>query len=278
MKLIKITKSGYVFIFITIFLGFASINTANNLLYLITSCLLGFMGISGFFGKRNIENFEFSIKTPEEIYTNRDFSLNLKIKNRKKFFPSFLINIKIQDKILKIPFIDKFFEIEESIIFKFQKRGWHKINKIYIFSPFPYNFFVRSKKYPVNLKVLVFPEPLKFSIKNLYIEQSSKGEKFIDEKGFTGDIIKIREYSDSDPMRLIHWKISSKYENLFVKELSSEGGKPIIIDFEKFQIKDVEKKLSYLTYLVLHHENFILKVNGKYLKDKREILTFLAHY
>lgn len=47
-----VPKAGFFYILLTIFLGVAAVNTANNLIYLVVSALLGFMGISGFFRRQ----------------------------------------------------------------------------------------------------------------------------------------------------------------------------------------------------------------------------------
>jgi len=39
-------------------IGFAAVNTGNNLLYLLVSALLGFMAVSGVLGKWNLAGVE----------------------------------------------------------------------------------------------------------------------------------------------------------------------------------------------------------------------------
>ena len=39
---------------LTLLLGFAAVNTGNNLLYLLVSALLGFMAVSGILGRLNL--------------------------------------------------------------------------------------------------------------------------------------------------------------------------------------------------------------------------------
>ncbi len=276
MKSIKITKSGYIFILTTIFIGFAAINTGNNLLYLITSCLLGFMGISGFFGKRNIESLSVKLKYPNDIFANREFSLNIEVKNKKSIFPSWLIKVKVNEDIVIVPYIDKNKSEKKSILMTFEKRGINEINEVYIFSSFPFNFFIRSKKYNLNYKLLVYPEPIKY---NIFQESDSKinsGVEELNKPGYSNDLINIKTYFN-DPVKLIHWKLSSKYDELLVKVLSTHSNKPLLIDFDKIDL-ELEKKLSAITYLVCKKDNVILKIKKKILKSRKEILKNLALY
>jgi len=60
-------------------LGFAAVNTGNNLIYLMASGLLGFMAISGILGKWNLSKIRISCTPPEEVYDGLPtlFSINL---------------------------------------------------------------------------------------------------------------------------------------------------------------------------------------------------------
>ena len=48
-------------------LGFAAVNTGNNLLYLLVSALLGFMSVSGVLGKWNLGRVEVRYLPPDEF-------------------------------------------------------------------------------------------------------------------------------------------------------------------------------------------------------------------
>ncbi len=87
--MIKITKAGWIYIGLTIFLGVAAVNTGNNLVYLIVSAMLSFMGISGFFGRKNIDKLQIEPEFPEEIYAGVETPVRIVIKNQKRFLPSF---------------------------------------------------------------------------------------------------------------------------------------------------------------------------------------------
>ena len=74
---------------VTLALGIASVNTGNNLLYLITSAFLSFMLLAGVFGKRNVEALDIEVSFPEEIYANKEAFIKIKVINKKKDSTSF---------------------------------------------------------------------------------------------------------------------------------------------------------------------------------------------
>ena len=281
MKIIKITKAGYLYIFTTIFLGFAGINTGNNLVYLITAFLLGFMGISGFFGRQNIYGLNIFLESPDEVFANKEFPLKIIIENKRKFLPAFLINVNVNGKEVLFPFIKEKNSASVLLPFKFYERGINKIDNISISSVFPFNFFIRFNYLNIAFEKIVFPEPI--NINNILIIDDKKkktGENSIDKKGFTGDLISIREYRERDSIKFIHWKSSAKVDNLMVKEISDEADNIFSLDFNKINIPNIEKKISYITYLILtltrKGKKLYLKIDEKIIKNRFEMLKTLA--
>lgn len=235
----------------TIFLGFAAINTANNLIYLIVSALLSFMGVSGFIGRRNIQRLEIEILPPDEIYANIQTPVKIRIKNNKKFLPSFLIRVLLFGKVTLLPFIDRRASSDKFIEITLNKRGQNTIDNIFVCSVFPFNFFIRCKKIQESLKLIAFPEPLKchLSQSDSSDKDKKKGDTSTDDIGFDSELISIRNYTTGDPLKYIHWKASAKTDRLKTKELSSLETEPVLIDLEDLPF-DTETKLSCATYLI----------------------------
>jgi len=232
-------------------LGFAAINTANNLIYLIVSALLSFMGLSGFLGRRNIQDLEVILETPEESYDSIPFVSVVRLINKKRFMPSFLIRCNILNYKVFFPFIDNNTSTVAYTEMRFKGRGKHKIDRIYVCSVFPFNFFVRCKSLSQPLEVLIFPAPLVcdsgyFDISE---EKQHRGEVNSDKPGFDSDMISIRNYIPGDPFKLINWKATAKTGNLKTKELSSLLYEPVIIDLKDIPF-DLEKKLSCAVFMI----------------------------
>jgi uncharacterized protein (DUF58 family) len=91
-----------------------------------------------------------------------------------------------------------------------------------------------------------------------------------------------------DPLKYIHWKATAKTGKLKTKELSSLAHRPVIIDFEKVSIANIEERISSIAYAIVQFcKNNIpvgLKINGNlYLPDvssahKINLLRELALY
>jgi uncharacterized protein (DUF58 family) len=249
---IKITKAGWLYIAVTLFLGFSAVNTGNNLVYLIVAAFLSFMGISGFFGKRNLSKIDIDLGLPEEIYARTGFPLRVSLINNRSFLPAFLIKVRLPDHEVLFPFVDAKAEDLKYIPFSLNERGIARLGDIYVCSVFPFNFFMRCRKIDGVFETVVFPQMKKCALPDfIERERKSGGEKSVDKTGYEADIISTRDYIKGDPLKYIHWKASARTGKLKTKELSSLSHQPIIIDFDSVQIRNIEEKISCITYIIV---------------------------
>ncbi|MBK3331787.1 DUF58 domain-containing protein [Persephonella atlantica] len=249
--MIKITKAGWIYIFLTIFLGVAAVNTGNNLVYLIESAMLSFMLVSGFFGRRNLDSLDIQIDLPEEVFARTEFPVKIRIKNRKRFIPSFLLTIHFEGNKLIVPYVGAGEEYTFVINHTYSKRGILHIRDFNVCSVFPFNFFIRCIIYKKNIPVVVYPYPKRCSILQNSSEKSrGKTERAGKGYGSHGEIISVRDYTRGDTIRWIHWKASAKTGELKTKEFSGIGSEPVIIDLDQMD-GGKEEKISCATYVVL---------------------------
>ncbi|MCX7966224.1 MAG: DUF58 domain-containing protein [Syntrophorhabdaceae bacterium] len=266
--MIKITRAGFLYILLTIFLGISAINTGNNLIYLIVAALLSFMGISGFFGKNNLFRIEIDIEFPQEIYAKNEFPLKVTLRNKKRVLPVFLMKVHINGKDAFFPYVDPKGTETRYINISFPKRGRYIIDHIYVYSVFPFNFFTRYRSLEKTFECIVFPPLKECSLITLYEKNKRlKGDRTSDSIGYDTDIVSIREYVYGDPLKYINWKATAKTGKLKTKELSSLVYRPVFINFDEVLISDLEERISCVAYTVLK----LIKANmpvGLRIKDK----------
>ncbi len=287
--MIRITKAGWIYIFLTLFLGFSAINTGNNLVFLVVSALLGFMGVSGFFGKANLSRITVYVEVPAEVYAGKSSLLKIRLRNDRKFFPAFLLTIRMRGSALLFPYIATKSEAAGSLRFFFDSRGIHTFQSVELCSVFPFNFFIRSTTIETNLTVVAFPEPRRCEMVRLFEKDVLRGdEQSSDTRGYDSEVQTIRDYIQGDPLKYISWKATAKTGDLKTKEMSTLLCRPTIIDFEAVQVKNVEEKLSCVTYAILQllsrNSPVGLKISGKLFKPglsrqhKITLLKVLALY
>jgi uncharacterized protein (DUF58 family) len=214
--------------------------------------LLGGMAASGVFGKRNLSRVEVDVQFPREIYANRDFTVQVRLSNRRRYLPVFLMRTKIGAKEALFPFVDKKSQGHAHLPFSFPRRGLHRIDAVYVESRFPFNFFVRAAKLDKPIEVLVFPEPVKYNeVLQRNQERGAKGESHAGQRGDGSELVAIRDYLPGDPRKYINWKASAKTGALKTTEFEALSQQPVIIDFDRVDIRNVEEKLSAIAFMVL---------------------------
>jgi uncharacterized protein (DUF58 family) len=249
---IKITKAGWLYIVLTIILGFAAVNTANNLIYIVASALLSFMAVSGLFGKNNLVKIDISVDFPAEVYAGRTFPVKVTLANNRNLLPAFLIRVSIERDVVLFPYVEARQKDSKYINTCFAQRGKYYISEVSISSIFPFNFFIRSKAIQSYQETIVFLEPRACTLLTKDENQSKNlGEHNSLIHGYGDDITSIREYSHGDPLKYINWKATAKTDKLKTNKFSSNQSRPVMLDITLLPLHGLEAKLSCLTYLIL---------------------------
>jgi len=193
------------------------------------------------------------LQFPREIYANRSCGIKVTLSNKRRYFPVFVMRTRFAETFAFFPFVDRNSEATAHVPVSFSRRGRVEISRIYLESRFPFNFFVRSRKIDNASEVLVFPEPLACDPARIFTRGSgSRGESSGRHRGEGSDLLLIREYIPGDPLRYINWKASAKTGGLKTTETAAPSERPVTIDFDSVEIKDLEEKISCITFVVLN--------------------------
>ena len=245
---VKVKRSGAVFIGVTVFLGVAAANTGNNLLYMIVSSMLALMLVSGTSSILNLKGLRLKLIPPSEVFANRRAKFRI-VLYKEKFFPSFLIRVSSESDEVLLPIVDRSLR-EEFLELRFPKRGVHRKVRLTLSSDFPLGMFIRQTDIEVDTELIVFPEPVPTDIPKAGKSFKEEGQSELPSKtkGYE-ELRSIKPYG-GEPMKLIHWKLSAKKDELMVKELLQEEKEPVVLRFESIK-GSVEEKLSKLAYLTI---------------------------
>ncbi|WP_448384588.1 DUF58 domain-containing protein [Desulfosoma sp.] len=288
--MIRITRAGWIYVVLTVAVGFAAVNTANNLIYVITSVLLGFMLISGIAGKFNLEAVQVQLALPDEIYAESPAPMVVRVRNRRRFLPVFLISVHVGPNAAFFPYLDRKSEATQTIPIHFPRRGLSPPMPVWVASLFPFGFFVRTRLVDPLPSVLVFPKLTPSPYPAAPLDRTSKGEDRSLERhtGEDHDLRSIREYQAGDPLKKIHWKSSARTGRWLTKEFSMPARDTVVVDLDQMRGHDVEKALSCAAFVINAAARRGAAVglfvgNRRYepqasLAHKRKLLTVLALY
>lgn len=211
--------------------------------------MLGFMAVSGIFGLRNLQKLDFSLKFPDEIYCSIPAQLTIQLTSKRSILPHFLLTLHIKGSAADFHILKSKESREQKLLVTFKVRGAGIITRAAVSSPFPVNFFVRSNLFTLDADYLVFPQPVPLPSGWLDGDRKNTGNIAQTRKGNSGETESIGQYTEAEPLKQIHWKLSARHDELLVKEMSSETGKPVIIDLDGLP-GGIEERLGHAAFLI----------------------------
>ncbi len=247
---LRITKAGALYVGVTLFLGFAAVNTGNNLLFLIVAALLAFMAVSGLCGWQNIKGLHAVMELSDELYAGRESFVTVRLENRKRYFPSFLLDLTvITGGSASFFMLPRNGNDSDLLSLTFFRRGRQAPIPAKLASPFPANFFVRWTGVPICSNCIVFPEPLPCDASELKEILRWQGGVSPQRKGTDGDLARIFDYTGAEPLKMIHWRLSARSQDLKVKEQTGTVLVPILLNPDNLP-GGMEERLSRAAWLV----------------------------
>lgn len=211
------------------------------------------MSVTGLAGMYNIKGLVPELLPPEEIFAGVATPCRLRIRNTKRWLPSFLIRLECPGgRVATIPIVPRRGAAEGSLGLTFSERGRAGIGAVTVSSTFPVNFFTRYWIFPEEREVIVFPRLSPGMPAGGVHEAKRTGESIRQDRGVDGELERISAYSGKEPLRMIHWKLSARSDELLVKEFGRQAAAPLIIDLDTRDGLDPEERISRAAWLVKH--------------------------
>jgi uncharacterized protein (DUF58 family) len=89
----EVTKAGVVYVLVTLVIGIAALNTGNNLLYIVVAAMLAAILVSGVVSALVLRGLELEVGLPEHVFAGRAVAGRIKLRNPRRFLPSFSIRV-----------------------------------------------------------------------------------------------------------------------------------------------------------------------------------------
>ena len=232
---IRLTSEGTRFLLFTFGIGFAAINTGNNLFYLLLAMMLSLIVISGLLSEHCLRRLEFRRHVPDLIMANEPTTLTLSVTNRNRHLPSFSLRLldvvegQDVDRGLAIHFLPPQSSVLLSYPLLATKRGWIRFEGIRAQTLFPFGLFLKKGLYPTEAHLLVSP-PIKPLTLRFIDELVSEGQgEPLPRRGDGTQLYNLRLYQPGDDSRAIHWMTTARTSQLIVRETEAEDQRRITV-------------------------------------------------
>jgi uncharacterized protein (DUF58 family) len=224
---LKFTRDGRYFVGLTLGVGFAAINTGNNLLYLILGMLLSLIIVSGILSEMVLRGLTVRRQLPQQIFAGHPFLTGITLDNDKSRLPSF--SIEVEDVVrgqsvtkkcyfLKVPAGAR---QQTSYRGELPRRGAYRYDAFLVSTRFPFALFRKSHTLPAADEVVVLPRIHPVDVQP-EAAQTQLGASARPERGVGREFHGLRPYRDGDDARDIHWKRSARERKLVLREYERE--------------------------------------------------------
>ena len=220
-RTIRPTRDGWWCLAAALGLGFAAMNTGNNLLYLLASLLLALIVVSGVLSEQAMRRLRLSPVVPEEIYVGRPVLLGARVANGKRWLPSYSITLRVADRRLYVDRLAAGAEVLVTWESTFAARGRTRLPGVRVTTRFPFGLFVKTGRPLLEDHAIVFPavRPIDPAGRRRLM---AGGAQSLHRRGRGHDLYNLREYRAGDDRRLIHWRSTARVGALMVREMEAE--------------------------------------------------------
>jgi len=218
------TRDGWWCLGAALGLGFAAINTGNNLFYLLVSMLLGLIIVSGVLSEQSIRRVRVEAILPHELFAGQAALLVARVVNRKRWRTSYSITVEVLggDHSAYLARLEAGGERLVTWSEAPRARGPWRLAGFKVATRFPFGLFVKAAQLPPSAEALVYPavRPLSPDRRR---ELAGTGVAPAPRRGRGHGLHDLREYRFGDDPRLIHWRSSAKSATLMVRELEADA-------------------------------------------------------
>jgi uncharacterized protein (DUF58 family) len=237
-RTLRPTRAGWLFFALTFGVGFAAMNTGNNLLYMVLSLLLAFLVLSGVLSESALRGIRVERRLPAEIYAETPARVVLEIHNGQRRIPSYAVVVEdlLGEDLERARPGGRVFAFRigpgehEARAYRLRAaaRGPLAFAGFRVVTRFPFGLFSKAMRIEAPAQALVYPavDPLRISETGASTAAgssdpgSARGRPSAEASG-------LRAYAPGDPFRHIHWRASLRRGAILVRDRERERDREV---------------------------------------------------
>ncbi len=224
---LKFTREGKYFLGITLGVGFAAINTGNNLLYLLLGMMLSLIIVSGVMSELSLRTLTVKRRLPARAQVGRSHLVEIEVYNNKSRVPSYAI--EVEDLRAGQPADKRCFFLKISPrstqIAAYRrtplKRGLERHTGFRIATRFPFGLFEKSREVGSPDELVIYP-----AVDPVRLPHRGHGESAGDAgplgRGAGEEIYALRPMRQGDDPRDIYWRKCTVPGQMVLRERARE--------------------------------------------------------
>jgi uncharacterized protein (DUF58 family) len=237
---LEITRSGWLFILLTLAVGFAAINSGANLLHAIFGAQMALIVGSGILSESMVRRTVARRVVVGEIFAGQPAAVNVELSNIDPRGEVFSVSVEDDDRHATDDACAPVFavrigaarttKVPTTVVLT--RRGRHPMPAAVVATRFPFGLFVKRRELARGEPLLVYPR--------IHEVQTTHAEDPLTELGDAprrraraGEFFALREYRDGDDLRRMHWPAVARLGRPVVRELESDGDRQLVLELDE---------------------------------------------
>jgi uncharacterized protein (DUF58 family) len=219
---IRFSRGGAAFTGGAFAIGFAAINTGNNLLYLLLGAMLGFIAVSSWLSEQVIGAISVQRRVPRGVTVGNPLRIQYEVRNERKRIPA--LALEIGEEALPgrafVPLLRAGATTLARSENRFARRGIFPLDGITISTSFPFGLFRKTRTVRARAELVVWPRtdrPVRAVIPGGG-RNAAGAAAALGPAGARGEYRGLRGYRAGDDPRDIHWRTSARLGTPVVRE------------------------------------------------------------
>jgi uncharacterized protein (DUF58 family) len=238
----RLTREGIVYLGVVAVLILACVNTGNNLLWMLLSCAIAGLLISGALSRAVLRGIELKFDMPEHVFAEQPVVAELELRNEKQAWPSFSLRVvgankkdagQILTRPVFFPYIPRQASARQKVELTFPHRGNYRQDAFGIRTRFPFGFFEKTRQVDSRLEIIVYPKvaPTDHFYEVLPLLSGEMASNF---RGRGHELHSLRDYLYTDSARFVDWKVTARAGRLMVREFAREDERRVMLVLDPY--------------------------------------------
>ncbi|MGH7439979.1 MAG: DUF58 domain-containing protein [Polyangiaceae bacterium] len=224
---LKFTREGKFFVGITLGVGFAAINTANNLLYLLLGLLLALIVVSGVMSELSLRHLTVVRRLPLRAQVGRAHLVEIEVYNHKRRVPSYAI--EVEDLRAAQPADKRCFFIKISPksaqVAAYRRTPLRRGRDVHvgfrIATRFPFGLFEKSRELTAGGELVIYPAVDPVQLPPPPGGRTPGAEQLLG-RGNGDEFLGLKLMRPGEDPRAIHWRKSASVGQMVMRERARE--------------------------------------------------------
>lgn len=229
---LEITKSGWLFIGLSLLVGFAAINSGSNLLHAIFGAMLSLIIASGMLSEATVRRVAARRQVVGAIHAGTAAPLRVQVRSTDRG-DALAVSVEDDERnaegaghcdpafAVRVPGGGSI-ELHTNVVMP--RRGPAQLPRAVVATRFPFGLFIKRRALPAVDDVVVYPRLVPVGADALGLPAGGDDDGRA-KRSRAGEFFGLREFREGDDPRRIHWPAVARLNRPVVREMET-GGRP----------------------------------------------------